>query len=78
MTEKEKQEKIEEIYGVKKHRTPSGKEDSLAIEVMQIKQRQEPTLDVCSNRDVVVKGLKDGTIKAKKDNEEKEIETGRN
>ena len=84
MTEKEKQAQIEsfisELEGVKKHRNPSGQEDNLAIETMQIKQRTEPTLDVYSNSDVVVKGAKDGVIKVKDNQktESKKKETERN
>lgn len=75
MTDKEKKAMVdsfkEEFEEMKRHRRPSGEKDNLAIEIMQIKQRTEPTLDVYSNRDVVVEGEKDGVIKVK-DNQKAE------
>ena len=65
MTEKEKQERIkakqEEIEEVKYHRTPSGREDSLAIEVVGAIPK-EKTLEIDNNIDGVVRGEKNGAI----------------
>lgn len=90
MTKREKEAKIKateaELNDVKKHRKPSGREDSLAVESMSVEQgyrEKNEELKVLNSRDAVITlsetsvkvisgGYEEVNGKEKKDNEEPE------